>query len=65
MTYRNENRLGSVVREENRRFISRFSFHDRYTSHNAPIELVIGEPSLLVVYSSKEKNVYEIFDYSV
>ena len=55
----------SMVSEENRRYLRGINFNGRYTLYNAPIELVFGEPSLLVVCFKKEKNVSRICNISV
>ena len=45
----------AAVSEENRRYLRGINFNGRYTLYNAPIELILGEPKLLVVCSKKEK----------
>ena len=54
-----------LVSEENRRYFRDINFNGRYTLYNAPIELVFGEPSLLVVCFKKEKNVSQICNISM
>ena len=46
---------GLPVSEENRRYLRGINFNGRYTLYNAPIELILGEPKLLVVCFKKEK----------
>ena len=55
----------SLVSEENRRYLRGINFNGRYTLYNAPIELILGEPKLLVVCFKKEKNVSQIYNISM
>ena len=55
----------STISEENRRYFRGINFNGRYTLNNAPIELIFGEPRLLVVCFKKEKNVSRICNISV
>ena len=57
--------LTTGVSEENRRYLRGINFNDRYTLYNAPIELILGEPKLLVVCFKKEKNVSQICNISM
>ena len=54
-----------MVSEENRRYFRGINFNGRYTLYNAPIELILGEPKLLVVCFKKEKNVSQIYNISM
>ena len=54
-----------IISEENRRYLRGINFNGRYTLYNAPIELILGEPKLLVVCFKKEKNVSQICNISM
>ena len=55
----------SAVSEDNRRYFRGINCNGRYTLYNAPIELILGEPKVLVVCFKKEKNVSQIYNISM